>query len=106
MLWQITLDYYECPLSTFRRSAELAKQVPVKHLIKAGLIRVNLLAKPGKEVEPVIFSRELIDHCYRLFSPRSIFGFYALFNGSPQRVVSEVARARNQSLPQQKISPP
>lgn len=106
MLWQITLDYYECPHSTFRRSAELAKQAPVKHLIKAGLIRVNLLAKPGKEVEPVIFSRELIDHCYRLFSPRSIFGFYALFNGSPQRVVSEVARARNQSLFQQKISPP
>lgn len=106
MLWQISLDYYGNPFSHFDRSADLAKHPSVEYLLRAGLVRVNSLEKPGKEIEPAIFSRELIDHCYQIFSTRSLFGFFALFAGSPQRVVSEVARARNQSLPQQKISHP
>lgn len=93
MLGQIALDYYECPNTTFRRSADLAQHASVKHLLKAGLIRVNTFATPGAEVEPVIFSRELIHHCHHLFGSRSMFGFYALFSAYEKRVISEVIRA-------------
>lgn len=96
MLRDIAMDYYEYPRSTFRRSANLVTHASVKHLIKAGLIRVNFFAKPGMEIEPVIFSRELIEHCSKLFGTRSFFGFSALFRGSPRWVASEITKARNE----------
>ena len=94
MLWQIDADYFGYPYSTIRRSADLANKIPVQHLIRAGLIRLNTCASEGEELEPVIFSQEMYVHCQQLFGERLSFGPYPLFSGWDERVTSEVRRAR------------
>ena len=96
MLWKIVADHHEYPCTSVRRSADIAGHPAIKHLLKAGLVRLNLMATQGKEIEPVIFSRELIDHCCKLFGTRAQNGIYALFSGSSRRVASEVIRARRE----------
>lgn len=94
MLWQIAADYFGYPDSKITRSADLADQIPVRLLIRAGLVRVNTCAKAGEELEPVIFSQEMYDHCKQLFGERLRFGLYPLFSGFEQSVASEVQRGR------------
>lgn len=83
------------------RSPALIESNPEwRFLFKAGLIRINHKAKAGSEVEPTIFSRELVEWIEKKFHKFSSFGFIFLCSASEKGLSQYMKRARKEMVSQ------
>jgi hypothetical protein len=96
LLERIAKDFYGARYySPIIRSQQALQDIPSYwFLLRAGLIRLNPMARPGKEVEPTIFSRELIEKIDSLFGDRALFAFSHLFWADAAGLSNELKRAR------------
>lgn len=83
--------------SKLNRSPELIDSNSAwRFLFKAGLIRINHKAKAGDEIEPTIFSRELIELIEKKFHKYSFFGFAYLCSASEKSLTRYMKRAKEE----------
>lgn len=96
LLQRIVRDYYRARyINPVDRSMQALKKNPnFDFLLRAGLIRVNTKAQAGKEIEPTIFSRALIERIDKLFGERAMFAYPYLFTASPGGIAKELFRLR------------
>ena len=96
LLENIAKDYYGARYATRidRSKQAIEKNRNYRFLLRAGLIRVNPLSPPGKEIEPTIFSRELIERIDDTFGERAFFAFSNIFCANTPGLFRDLERAR------------
>ena len=94
-LSQIVRDHFDPKNSSNTdRSRWLAFRNRVFHYLwRAGVIRVNDSARAGKEIEPTVFSKALIDRVQQRFGNRSMAAINALCEASGWKLEQELKRA-------------
>ncbi|MDT8924647.1 DUF4263 domain-containing protein [Pseudomonas taiwanensis] len=94
-LSQIVRDYFDTKNNwNIDRSRRYAYSSRVCHYLwRASVIRVNDLASPGKEIEPTVFSKALIDRVHQRFGSRSMAAISALCEANGRRLEDELKRA-------------
>lgn len=98
VLSSIVDDYYRGHRrSGFRDARHLANRWDFNYLMKAGVIRLNHLAKRGQEIEPAVFSPELMERVDALFGSRAWSAIPDLCKGNVRGLASELERARKEA---------
>jgi hypothetical protein len=96
LLEKIVRDYYCARYANYidRSIQALHKNRNFDTLLRAGLIRINTKAEGGKEIEPTILSRALIERIDTLFGERAMFAYSYLFTASASGIAKELFRLR------------
>lgn len=83
----------------FRRNSERVKtDWRFYHLFKARMIRINPRAKPHENIEPAVFSKELIERVEFLFGDRTWMAIHDLCEGNVRGLAFNLERAREDAL--------